>query len=118
MKRIALLGLLLTLSVGCGKGWLPSLRGASCRGGCLSAPAALPAPKHSSDCATCVDGGYASGYSNYTDRGEVIADTGYYGSGVISNGYPAEGYVNDGYVLPGNIVEGTLVQPSVAPPAN
>lgn len=108
MKRIALLGLLLLLSSGCGRGWLPTLRGAACRGGCLTAaPAPLAANTGCADCAN----GYGAAYNNY-DSGEiigntVIGDTGYYGSAI-------DGY--NGAIVDGQIIgSGTMVAPSITP---
>lgn len=97
MKRIALLGLLLLLSSGCGRGWLPTRRGAACNGSCLTS-APIPASAGCNDCVT----GYGAGYSGY-DSGEIIGDSGYYGS-TVTGGY-------DGQI----INSGTMVPPSMAP---
>jgi hypothetical protein len=72
MKKIVLLGLLLSLSTGCGRGWMPCLsRGAQCgNAGCIGAPPALP-----QGCTTGCAGGNAAGYASYD--GEIVSDYGY-----------------------------------------
>jgi hypothetical protein len=83
MKRIALLGVLVLLSSGCGRGWLPT-RGAACNAGCLtSAPAAHAQP--TPGCSDCAAAGYGASYSGY-DSGQILGDTGYY-ENTISNGF-------------------------------
>ncbi len=109
MKKILLLGLLLSLSTGCGRGWLPCLsRGAPCgNGGCMGAAPALP-----HGCTTCV-GGNAAGYGGYGD--EIVGDS-YYGG----NSYAAgETYVGEGVApsLGGSIPMAPLTNPTPRLPA-
>lgn len=82
MKKIALLGLVLVSSVGCGHGWLPfrSSRGAICRG---DAPCATSAPADCNGCGTTA--GYP-GYEGSVIGGESVGDSGYYGGEVIHEG--------------------------------
>jgi hypothetical protein len=100
MKKIVLLGLLLSLSTGCGRGWLPCLfRGAPCgNAGCIGAPPALP-----QGCTTCV-GGNAAGYGDYAGEGEIVSDS-YYGA---NNYIPTESYVGEG---PAPIGSGATMAP-------
>ena len=91
MKKLLLVGLLLSLSTGCGRGWLPCLfRGASCgNGGCIGAAPALP-----QGCNACV-GGNSAGYGSYegdVSGGEIKGDS-YYGG---NNYQLGETYVGEG----------------------
>ncbi len=83
MKKLAVLGLLVVLSSGCGRGWLPLYRGAPCGDTCGAN--VLPA-QPAAGCAGC-ESGYGTSYSAY--EGEVIGSSGYYGSSVIGEGYIA-----------------------------
>jgi hypothetical protein len=100
MKKLLLLGLLLSLSTGCGRGWLPGLsRGTSCRnGGCIGAAPALP-----QGCTTCV-GGNAAGYGSYEGNvsgGEIMADSGsYIGESYADTSYPSAGGYSGAIVSP------------------
>ncbi len=79
MKKLLLVGLLLSMSTGCGRGWLPCLyRGAPCNGNCIGAAPALPHCEH------C---GVGAGYATYD--GEV------YGGEIVSDG-PVVGSSNTG----------------------
>jgi hypothetical protein len=87
MKKLLLLGLLLSLSTGCGRGWMPWFRGASCgNGGCIGAAPALP-----QGCNTCA-GGNSAGYGGYSEgavsSGEIVSDYSYGGNSYI----PGESY--------------------------
>ena len=87
MKKLLLLGLLLSLSAGCGRGWLPcSFRGASCgNGGCIGAAPAVP-----QGCTACVEGN-AAGYGSYeggVSGGEIIGDS-YYSGNTYPSSLPA-----------------------------
>ncbi len=63
MKKLVVLGLLLAMSTGCGRGWFPHLfRGAPCNGLC-SAPAA-PAFDACENCGS-------AGYAGYEGEGYV-----------------------------------------------
>jgi len=91
MKKLILLGLLLSLSTGCGRGWMPCLfRGASCgNGGCIGAAPALP-----QGCTTCV-GRNSAGYGGYDGEvsgGNIVSDS-YYGGNSYGSG---ETYVGEG----------------------
>lgn len=84
MKKLVLLGLVLTLATGCGRSWLPMFRGASCLGGgCGVAAPALP-PAYGTGCSNC---GQSAGYSSYDDgslySGGVVSGDTYYGGEVI-----------------------------------
>ena len=80
MKRIAFVGLLIVMTTGCGRGWLPTYwNGAPCNG------CSLPAPIHTNNgCNSCADGAVNLGYAPY--EGEVIGTgvDGYYDGQVIS----------------------------------
>lgn len=86
MKKLLCIALLLSLSTGCGRGWLPCLfRGAPCHGtSCLSAAPALPE--------SCVNCSTSAGYAPYD--GEIVSD------GVIDNGYYGSGVINQGFTNP------------------
>lgn len=112
MRKLVLLGLVITLASGCGRGWLPMFRGARCNSGiCGVGATALPAA-YDAGCANC---GHAAGYEGY-NSGEVIggessggvssADS-YYGSDVIQGGIIDGGIVNGG-VIDGGIVSGSV----------
>ncbi len=103
MKKLLIIGLLLSLSTGCGRGWLPCLfRGANCgNGSCIGAAPALP-----HGCTTCVDGSTA-GYGSYD--GEIVGE-GYYGSGTIVG----DSYLG-GTVVPNSPTMQSLPAPSPAP---
>jgi hypothetical protein len=81
MKKLLVLGLLLSMSTGCGRGWLPCLfRGAPCNNGnCIGAAPALP------NCENC---GNAAGYGGYQSE---VADGSYYGGGQIIHEGPIYG---------------------------
>ncbi len=81
MKKLAVLGLLVVLSSGCGRGWLPLFRGAPCGDTCGAN--VLPA-QPAGGCVGC-ESGYGAGYSAY--EGETIGSSGYYGSSVVGDGY-------------------------------
>ncbi len=100
MKKLLLVGLLLSLSTGCGRGWLPCLfRGASCgNGSCIGAAPALP-----QGCNACV-GGNNAGYGSYDD--DAIGGD-YYGGGTIVG----DSYVG-GQVVP-NYGSGTVTSPTM-----
>jgi hypothetical protein len=87
MKKLVLLGLLLSLSTGCGRGWPGFNRGAQCGNtGCIGAAPALP-----QGCTTCV-GGNSAGYGRYEGEGDIVSDT-YLGA----NSYgPTETYMGEG----------------------
>jgi hypothetical protein len=102
MKKLLLIGLLLSMGTGCGRSWLPMFnRGASCNGGgCLGAAPALPP---AAGCNTCP--GSAAGYGNYGgeiinsyDGGVTSFDGGYsspiIGSGVMGSG-PSGGIITN-----------------------
>lgn len=109
MKKLLLIGLLLSLSTGCGRGWLPGLfRGASCgNAGCLGA-----APAGPQGCTTCV-GGNSAGYGGYEGElsgGEIISDRGgYIGESYLGNTYPS------GSVLQGGVASPNAMAPLPAP---
>ncbi len=79
MRKLIVLGLLLTATTGCGRGWFPHLfRGAPCNGLCST-----PAPTLHNDCEGC-----NSGYAAYDDGAVEVGgyDAGVVGSGqIISN---------------------------------
>lgn len=110
MKKLLLLGLLLSLSTGCGRGWLPGLfRGASCgNGGCIGAAPALP-----QGCTTCV-GGNAAGYGSYEGEvpgGQIISDSGSYAGGSYAGtSYPSAGAYS------GEIVNPNIGMAPLSPP--
>jgi hypothetical protein len=81
MKKLAVLGLLIVLSSGCGRGWLPLSRGARCGDTCGAN--SLPA-QPAAGCAGC-GSGYGAGYSAYD--GEVVDGSAYYGSSIVGDGY-------------------------------
>jgi hypothetical protein len=83
MRKLVLIGLLLSLSTGCGRGWLPMFnRGAACGGGsCLGAAPALP----QAQCEGCSP--YGAGYGSY--EGEVINS---YGGGEVIGSYGTPAY--------------------------
>ena len=88
MRKLALLGLVLALSSGCGRGWLP-FRGAPCNSN-VCAPA-MPA-SYDSGCTNCPT---ATGYGDYSSQvsgGEVLGGN-YYGGGIIGEDYPIQGSV-------------------------
>ena len=67
MKKLLVLGLLLAMSSGCGRGWFPFFRnGAQCNSGLCSAPA-LP---QSAGCEGC----NSAGYESYGD-GAVVGES-------------------------------------------
>ena len=113
MKKIALIGLVVLLSSGCCRGWLPIFRGAPCGSNCGLTGAAPTLPvAHGSGCGDCPTGasygnyetplaGSGAGYESYP--GEIIGGTDYYGGNVI-NQYPG-----------GQIIEGAIVNPSMSP---
>ena len=103
MRKIALLGLLVVLGAGCGRGWLPLFRGAPCNS-CAHANPAMPAP--APGCAPC---GSRSGYGAY--EGDVAGVEGYYGAGVVGGDY------YNGTVVDGGYIDGTIVSPSMTPVA-
>ena len=82
MKKLAVLGLLVVLSTGCGRGWLPLFRGAPCGDTCGASLPAQPA----AGCVGC-EPGYGTGYSGY--EGEVVGNSGYYSGPVIGDSYLA-----------------------------
>ena len=100
MKKLLLIGLLLSLSTGCGRGWLPCLfRGASCgNGSCIGAAPALP-----HGCSTCV-GGTSAGYGDY--EGEVAGGEYFGGETIVGDSYAG------GQIVP-NYGSGTVVSPSM-----
>lgn len=68
MKKLLVLGLLLAMSTGCGRGWFPFFRnGASCNSGLCSAPA-MP---QNAGCEGCGSAGYES-YGDGGAMGESI----------------------------------------------
>lgn len=99
MKKLLLLGVLLSLSTGCGRGWMPCLfRGASCgNAGCIGAAPALP-----QGCNACV-GGNSAGYSSY-DGDTIVGDT---------YAMAGERYVGEGPAA--NYGSGAISAPSMAP---
>ena len=101
MKKLTLIGMLVVLSLGCGRSWLP-LRGASCRGGCGQTP---PAPQLPS-CDPCST---TSGYANY--ESEMVTGDTYYGGNVLGGDY------YDGTIINGGYGDGTIVSPSMTPVA-
>ena len=93
MRKFVLLGLLVALSTGCGRGWLPLFRGAPCYGTC-GVPALPAALNTEAGCAGC--GSTAASYGSYESEvpsgsyygGETVVGDGYTGSGtIIDNGY-------------------------------
>jgi len=100
LKKLLWIGLLLSLSTGCGRGWLPCLsRGASCgNGSCIGAAPALP-----QGCNACIGGGSA-GYGSYDSD---IGGGDYYGGGTIVG----DNYVG-GQVVP-NYSSGTITGPAM-----
>ncbi len=105
MRQIALLGMLIVLSTGCGRSWMPYLfRGAPCQSGCGANAPALPAPLPADKGCTNCGNAASAGYGVYEE--EVVGGD-YYGSGVLY----------DGSSLPGNAVgEGVLSTPPMVPP--
>lgn len=87
MKKLAVFGLLVVLSSGCGRSWLPLFRGAPCGDTCGANT--LPA-QPAAGCVGCA-AGHGAGYSAYED--EVVGGSGYYGSSLVGDGYisPAQG---------------------------
>ena len=83
MRKLVLIGLMLSLSTGCGRGWLPMFnRGAACNGNsCLGAAPALPP----ANCEGCGVG--TAGYGSY--EGEIISS---YGGGEVIGSYAAPVY--------------------------
>ena len=92
MKKLAVLGMLVVLTTGCGRGWLPIFRGAPCgTAGCVGAAHTLPPSIHG-DCSDC--GTNSVGYESYPGEvisgvydgavigGGIINDSGYYGESV------------------------------------
>ncbi len=97
MRKLVLLGLVLTLASGCGRGWLPMFRGARCNSGiCGAGATALPAAYD----AGCANYGQTAGYEGYDSR-EVIGGESY--GGVSS----ADSYYG-GDVIQGGIVNGSV----------
>ncbi|MCC6507942.1 MAG: hypothetical protein IT423_02465 [Pirellulaceae bacterium] len=77
MKKLFVLGMLLAMSTGCGRGWFPHLfRGAPCNGLCSA-----PAPTLQGGCENCPT---ASGYGAY-DEGMAHAGETYIDNGVIGS---------------------------------
>lgn len=120
MRKIALCGLLVAISIslGCRGGRLGCFRGAPCRSGCGSAlPPAPPVGGPTGGCNTC--GPVTSGYGSY-DGGvinESIVGDDYYGQGVISGDYYS-GPVTE-TVLPGSSSSsGTITPPMSTLPTN
>lgn len=100
MRKIALLGLFVVLTTGCGRGWLPIFRGAPCQSGC-----GLPAAGSLPGCNNC--GGATAGYGSY-DGSE------YYSGDVLGDGTVAgSGYYGDGIIVGSS--DGTLSNPSLVP---
>jgi hypothetical protein len=102
MKKLLLIGFVLSLSTGCGRGWLPCLnRGAACgNAGCIGAPPALP-----QGCNACV-GGSSAGYGSY----EGDSTGGYYGNETIVG----DSYSGGGQIVPGAIYgSGAISSPSM-----
>ncbi len=109
MRKLVLFGVILALTSGCGRGWLPIFRGAPCNSGGCCAPA-IPA-SYGSGCSTC---GNSAGYSDYqggVSGSEIYSDdslsgSNYYDGGTVIGDYP---------------IQGTTTSPSMAPlttPAN
>ncbi len=98
MRKIAVLGLLVVLCSGCGRGWLPG-RGGRCGPACGQQ---LPPPPTSEPCSTC---GPATASASYGAYDETIVDSGYYGGEVLSNEY-----------YPGAASNGMLVEPTMVAP--
>jgi len=68
MKKLLMLGLLVSVSTGCGRGFFPHLfRGAPCGGLCSTA-----APQGDAGCANCA----SSGYENYGAGDSMMNDAG------------------------------------------
>ncbi len=105
MKKLLLIGLLLSLSTGCGRGWLPGFfRGASCgNGSCIGAAPALP-----QGCNACV-GGNSAGYGSY--ESEVVGGSYYGGETIVGDTYAGDSYIG-GQVVP-NYGSGTIVGPTM-----
>jgi hypothetical protein len=115
MRKIALLGLVLLLSNGCGRGhgWLPFFRGARCNTNCGmpgTAPA-LPA-SYETGCTNCTTG---AGYGSY----EGFSGDTYYGGGVITNDY--YGGTSEGMIIQGGpygATPGSSLPMTTLPPAS
>ncbi|MGN6545694.1 MAG: hypothetical protein ACTHK7_11640 [Aureliella sp.] len=68
MKKLLVLGLLLAMSSGCGRGWFPFFRnGAPCNSGLCSAPTLPPS-------ASCEGCGSGAGYESYGD-GAIVGES-------------------------------------------
>lgn len=102
MRKLVLLGLVLTLASGCGRGWLPMFRGARCHSGICGVGASALPTAYDAGCNNC---GHAAGYEGY-DSGEAISGESY---GGISG---ADSYYG-GDVINGGVVEGGIVNGSV-----
>lgn len=90
MRRLVLLGLVLTLASGCGRGWLPMFRGAKCHSGiCGVGAPALPAT-YDAGCSNC---GHSAGYNS--------AD--------VSGGESYSGISNADSYYGGDVVQGAIV---------
>lgn len=90
MRKLVLLGVVLVLSSGCGRGWLPMFRGAPCNGN--SCAPAMPA-SYDSGCTNCPT---AAGYGQYSGEyssGETLGGN-YYGGNIVSEDYPIQGSVS------------------------
>lgn len=96
MKKLALLGVLIVMSSGCGRGWLPMFRGAPCNGNnCLPAP--MAANCNGCSPATMGYGGYENEFSGGTYYGD---EGGYYDGGIINGGRMIEGTINSPSMSP------------------
>lgn len=105
MRKLVLLGLVLTLASGCGRGWLPMFHGAKCHSGiCGVGATALPAA-YDAGCSNC---GHSAGYnsaegSGVESYGGVTSADGYYGGDVIQgaivdSGIPLGSYPSSGVI--------------------
>ena len=104
MRKLVLIGLLVSMSTGCGRCWLPLFRGAPCRDNC-PLPAAPIADAGCNGCNSTV-----SAYPSY--EGEV------YGSGVVGGEIISGGIIGEPYYggeVYGGSVAPTLSSPSMVP---
>ena len=87
MRKCLLLGVILALSSGCGRGWLPMFRGAPCNNN-VCAPAS-----YDRGCTNCPT---AAGYGEYSGEYSGVETLGgnYYNGGIVSEDYPIQGSVS------------------------
>jgi hypothetical protein len=104
MKKLVLLIVLVVACNGCGQGWRPFMRGASCGSACGAGLPAAPATHGG-----CCEGTYAMGYPSYGGE-TVIGSGGYYDGQFMGETVLGE------IVRPGAATGGSTLPPAIGQP--